>query len=108
MKHSYILVIILAVLVGGIAATYVAIAETHPDNVTCANQRLVAFGWTHKQKSLAELAAILRWQQTVEAERPGFGQWHQAYKRSLSCRIFKDSRHYQCQLSAKPCRYGET
>ncbi len=108
MKQSYILVIILAVLVGGIAATYAAIAEVHPDKVTCAEARVVAFGWTHRQKALAELAVILRWQQMVETEQPGFGQWHQAYKRTLSCRMFKDSKHFQCQLSAKPCRYGDT
>ena len=60
MKQSYILIIILTVLVGGIAATYAAVTEIHPEKVTCANQRVVTFGWTHKQRSLAELAAIIR------------------------------------------------
>ncbi len=108
MKHTYSLFIILTLLAGGIAATYTMVDEVHPKNVTCTDKRMVAFGWTHKYVAIAELAAIAKWQLTVGAKRPGFDQWHQAYKRVLSCQKFDDSKHYQCKVSARPCRYGET
>ncbi len=108
MNHTYSLVIILTVLTGGIVATYSTVDEIHPKNVTCSDRRVVAFGWTHKFVAMAELAAIAKWQQTVEAERPGFDKWHQAYNRVMSCRMFDDSKHNQCKVSARPCRYGVT
>lgn len=109
MNRSYILVIVLVIMVGGIAATYAAtVIEGQTADLTCAGERTVVFGWTHKQVAMAELAAIAKWQGRVEKKRPGFGNWHLADKRNLSCRLFPESSHYQCQISATPCRYDHS
>lgn len=108
MNRSFAVVIVLAGLVGGIAATYAAVADTPPENLTCAGERVVVFGWTSRQVSMAELAAIAKWQHIVKTKFPGFDQWHQAYKRSLNCRLFGGSNHYQCQVAATPCRFKDS
>ena len=105
MNRTFLLGSILTVLIGGIAATYAALADAPPDNLICAEERVVVYGWTSKRVAMAELAAIAKWQQTVKTKSPGFEQWHQAYKRNLSCRLFEESSHYQCQISATPCRF---
>jgi len=105
MKRTFILVIILAILVGGVAATLAAVDKTSPKYLACAEKRVVVYGWTSRQRSMAELAAIAKWQNKVKTERPGFDQWHQAYKRTMNCRLFEDSSHYQCEVSATPCYY---
>ena len=105
MSRSVLAVIILAGLVGGIAVTFASVGETYPDNLTCSKERIVAFGWTSKRVSMAELAAIAKWQDIVKPKFPGFDQWHQAYKHSMSCRKFEDSGHYQSEVSATPCHF---
>jgi len=105
MSRSVLVVIILAGLVGGIAVTFASVSEIYPDNLSCTKERVVAFGWTSKRVTMAELAAIAKWQEIVKPKFPGFEQWHQAYKRSMSCRRFLNSGHYQCEVSATPCHF---
>lgn len=62
MKRTYVLFTVLALLVGGVVATVAAVADIPPDNLNCSEKRVVVFGWTSKQQSMAELAAIAKWQ----------------------------------------------
>jgi len=105
MKSSYVLVTVLTGLVGGVAATFTAVVDSPPKHLTCSGTRVVAYGWTSKRQSLAELAAISKWQKQVKSELPGYDQWHQAYKRRMNCQLFEDSSHFQCEVSATPCHF---
>ena len=105
MNRTFVLFVIFAILVGGIAATVAAVADTPPDNLHCSEKRVVAFGWTSQRRAMAELAAIAKWQLRVKPMLPGFDQWHQAFNRKMSCQLFEDSHHYQCEVSATPCHY---
>ncbi len=103
MKQSYGICLFFAVMVGGIAATHALTTEPLPDGMTCQSERVAVFGWTDPRRAMAELAAITKWQQEAEKQRPGWGKWHLARKRSLSCREFKASAHFQCVISGTPC-----
>lgn len=102
-------------LFGGFFVILVAISITHaevigltsdvPSGVTCASERVAAYGYTDKRGPIAELAAIARWQEEAEKKQPGSSNWHLAKKRSMKCQTFKDSSHIQCVVSANPCRY---
>ena len=105
MRSSKTLILIFAVLCGAIIATHAAVQEKFPDGVTCTDHRIASYGYTHKQIALAEFAAISTWQREAEKKDPGFGQWHQAHRRSMKCRVYKNSAHFQCIVSARPCRY---
>ncbi len=76
MKRTYVLFTVLALLVGGVVATVAAVADIPPDNLNCSEERVVVFGWTSNRQSLAELAAIAKWQGKVKSKLPGFDQWH--------------------------------
>lgn len=72
--------------------------------LTCAQQKIVSFGYTHKQIAFAEMAAIIIWQNKAKRDTPGYGKWPLAQKRTMKCRLYKSSTHYQCLVSATPCR----
>ena len=104
MNSNTTLFLIFSVLIGAIAATSALTAVNYPQGVTCTGKRVASYGFTNKQIALAELAAIITWQNETEKKKPGFGAWHLANGRSMKCRLFKDSAHFQCQVSALPCR----
>ena len=108
MKRSHTLILIFTVLIVAIAATQTYTTTQYAQGVSCAEERIASFGFTHKQVSLAELAAIATWQREAEEKEPGFGNWHQASRRSMKCKLFKDSNHYQCVVSARPCKFDKT
>jgi hypothetical protein len=108
MNRTYVLFTVLALLVSGVVATVASVADTPPENLNCSEKRVVVFGWTSKQQSMAELAAIAKWQGRVKSKLPDFDQWHQAFNRKMSCQIIKESSHYQCEVSAIPCHYNKS
>ncbi len=108
MKRTYLLFTVLVLLVGGVVATVASVADTPPENLNCSEKRLVIYGWTSKRQSMAELAAIAKWQDRVRSKLPGFDQWHQAFNRKMTCQIIKESSHYQCEVSAIPCHYNKS
>jgi len=85
-------------------------SESHfvPAGLTCMSDKVVSFGFTHKRVALAEMAAIITWQQKSEKTNPGYGKWPLAQKRNMKCRLYKRSTHYQCLVSAWPCRVDKS
>ncbi len=108
MKRSYYLLLIFSALLGALAVADACTTETFPEGVTCAKNRIVSFGWTDKRVALAELAAIRKWQQEAQMKNPGFGSWHMSHKRTMKYRLYKESSHIQCQVSAHSCRLDKS
>ena len=108
MHRNHILFLIFTILIGAIAAAQAFTTLPVPDGVSCAGKRIASFGFTHKQLAMAELAAIITWQKETKEKVPGFSQWHLSFKRTMRCRKFKDSAHFQCTVSALPCRIDRT
>lgn len=109
MKHLLVLLILIVGMSGILVFTYATQAETEPvsgDRV-CLEQRAVEFGWTAEYVGLAEMAAIIRWQEAVAETDPGYANWHQAGNRYLVCLDINGSDHKQCEVSARPCRYED-
>ena len=107
MKRSYGLFAFFALMIGGIAATHALTTDSLPDGLTCQSERLTAYGWTDQRRTMAELAAISKWQTEAEKKVPGAGNWYLAQRRALNCRAYKNSAHFQCVVSAKPCKFDE-
>ncbi len=108
MKNSYILFSIFAVLFGTLVVAHSATAVHIPDGVSCTDKRMVSYGYARKQIALAELAAIAKWQKETEERDPGFSNWHQAHKRTMKCRPYKNTSYFQCVASATPCRFDKS
>ncbi len=108
MKSYYILFAMFAAPLGILFAAQAAVAPAKRADMTCADKKLVSYGYTHKQVALAELAAIITWQAEAERKKPGLNAWHLAEKRTMRCRQFKKSTHFQCVISAIPCRMNKT
>ena len=104
MKPGHLLFVIFAAPLGILLGTRVATAPAEPAGLICADKKLVAYGYTHPQVSFAEMAAIVTWQLEAKETAPGMSEWHLARKRTMKCRLFRKSNHYQCVLSATPCR----
>lgn len=105
MKKSLPLLCLLAFLVvSGWAAYYVSKPPQYA-GLACSRDRVATFGWTHRERALAEMAAIMRWQQKAEEVGLEFTEWHHAQRRSLYCRTYGNGRGiYQCRISGTPCR----
>jgi len=105
-------------LFGGFSAVLIVIGLTHAEaigitqsiapGVSCASERVAAYGYTDKREPIAELAAIARWQEEAQKKEPGSGSWALAHKRSMKCQLFKDSAHIQCVVSATPCHIDKS
>jgi hypothetical protein len=108
MNRNYTLFSIFAVVFGAIAATHTYTTVPIPDGLSCTSKRMASYGYTHKRISMAEFAAIVIWQRDTERRDPGFGNWHLAHKRKMKCKIFQNSAHYQCVVSAQPCRFDKS
>ncbi len=108
MKSPYILFSIFAVLFGTLAFVHSATTIRIPEGVSCTDKRMVSYGYTRKQIPLAELVAIVKWQKQTEERDPGFGNWHQAHKRTMKCKSNKTSSHFKCVVSATPCRFDKS
>jgi hypothetical protein len=73
--------------------------------LACDGERVHTFGWTSAEKSRAELAAILRWKQITRQQGAAYGEWHNARRRFLKCRVIGGpGGQYQCRIAALPCR----
>ena len=107
MKRTYGLLAFFALMIGGIAVTHALTSDSLPAGLKCQSDRLTAYGWTDQRRAMAELAAITKWQTEAEEMIPGAGKWHLAQRRALNCRAYKNSAHYQCVVSAKPCKFEE-
>ncbi|GBE43886.1 MAG TPA: hypothetical protein ENH05_07615 [Rhizobiales bacterium] len=108
MKPGYILFVMFAAPLGILFATQGAGAPPERADMTCVDKRVTSYGYTHPQVALAELAAIVTWQGDAEKKNPGLSNWHLARGRSMNCRQFKKSGHFQCVLSATPCRMNKS
>ena len=108
MKSPYILFSTFAVLAGTLAFVHSATTIQIPEGVSCTDKRMVSNGYSSKQIALAEFAAIVKWQKQTEERDPGFGKWHQAHKRTIKCKPFKNSSGFQCVVSATPCRVDKS
>lgn len=104
MKSSYILCLLFSAVLGAIYLTYQAVKPVEIAGLSCAANRIVAFGYTDKRVPVAELAAIAKWQQDTEKKKPGFGNWHLSRERAINCQLYKNSAHFQCTVSANPCK----
>ena len=82
MKSSYILFSIFVVLFGTLAVAHSATTTPIPEGVSCTDTRMISYGYARKRLPLAELVAIIKWQKMTEERDPGFGNWHQAHKRT--------------------------
>lgn len=107
MKTPLTIILMLGALIGALAFTYSMQAEPAPTNLVCAEKRVVEFGWTNDSQALAEMAAIMRWQETMAEKNPDLAEWHLAQDRALSCRQLPDSEQIQCSISGLPCRYAD-
>lgn len=108
MNRNYILFSLFAGLIGSLAAAHAFTIPKVADGVSCTKKHLASYGYTHKRIALAEFAAIRIWQMEAEERDPGFGQWHLSHKRSMNCRLFKESSHFQCTVSATPCKFDRS
>ena len=108
MKSSYILFSIFVVLFGTLAAAHSATTIRIPEGVSCTDKPMVSYGYSPKQIALAELAAIVKWQKQTEERDPGFGNWHQAHKRTMKCKSNKNRSYFKCVVSATPCRFDKS
>ncbi len=108
MNHTTILFSIFAILIGALAAADAVTTVHQPDGLSCTDKRMASYGYTHKRMIMAEFAAIVIWQRDAEKRDPGFGNWHLSRKRKMKCKVYKNSSHYQCVVSAQPCRFDRT
>jgi len=104
MRHSIILFVMFFVPLGAMASAYISASVTVPTGMSCVSNKVISFGYTSKRIALAEMAAIITWQNRVEKVNPGYGSWPLAQKRNMKCRLYRSSTHYQCEVSAWPCR----
>ena len=104
MRDHILLFVIFLVPLGAVVSAHISASYSIPDGLTCKSDKVVSFGFTHKRIALAEMAAIIIWQTRTEKKNPGYGKWPLARKRNMKCRLYKGSTHYQCQVSAWPCR----
>ncbi len=108
MKNSFILFSIFAVLFGTLVFVHSATTIHIPEGVSCTDKRMVSNGHSNKHLALAEFAAIVKWQKQTEVRDPGFGNWHQAHKRTIKCKPYRNSSHFRCAVSATPCRFDKS
>ncbi len=108
MKSSYILFSSFAVLFGTLAFVHSATTIRIPEGVSCTDKPMASYGDTRKQIALAEFVAIIKWQKQTEERDPGFGSWHQAHKRTIKCKPYRNSSQFRCAVSATPCRFDKS
>ncbi len=106
MSKSYIVLYTLgAVIFSGGAANYYVSGSAQIAGLTCSDDRISAYGWTHSDRARAELAAILSWKKESTKRGASFAEWHTARDRHLTCHtIGGPNGHYQCTISALPCK----
>lgn len=108
MRDRIILFGMFLVPLGAVVSAHISALYSVPVGLTCKSDKVVSFGFTHKQIAFAEMAAIITWQKRAEKNNPGYGSWPLAQKRNMKCRLYRRSAHYQCQVSAWPCRADKT
>ncbi len=75
--------------------------------LSCSEDRIATFGWTHATRAHAELAAILRWKKESAEQGAAYSEWHHARARHLTCRrIGGKNGQFQCRISGTPCKLG--
>lgn len=108
MNRNYFIFSLFEGLIGSFAAAHTLTTLNLAEGVSCTDKRLASYGYTHKRIALAEFAAIRTWQMEAEENDPGFGNWHLSHKRTMKCRLFRDSAHFQCVVSAAPCKFDRS
>lgn len=103
-RLRFILFPVFMLPLGIVFGSYSAESHVSRAGLTCVQEKIVSFGFTSPRITLAEMAAIITWQDQAKKVFPGYGKWALAQRRSMRCRKYKSSTHYQCQTSATPCR----
>lgn len=106
-RQHHILIALAVLIFAGWIAHYFNESEVSYAGLSCSDERVATFGWTNKDRSRAELAAILRWKSETKKLGLGapYGEWHNAQERFLRCRrVGGPKGQFQCKISATPCR----
>jgi len=103
-KHT-LLSILGAIIFAGWASYHFYTPKAYA-GLECADSRVVAYGWTNESRSLAELAAILKWKESAEIHGAGgYTKWIHARDRYISCHLIGGKEgQFQCKTAATPCR----
>lgn len=103
-RHRFVLFPLFMFPVGLMLSSHSAESFISRAGLTCAYTKLVSYGFTSPQLALAEMEAIIMWQNTAKMDHPGYDKWPLAQGRKMKCHLIKNSTHYQCLVSARPCR----
>ena len=108
MARWFLIFLYSALLIGAVSARQVDREPSRHSYVTCADERVLSFGTTHRAKPIAEFAAIVRWREESLERGPGYDNWGLARERHIACRKFGDGKFLQCAASAQPCKPKRT
>lgn len=105
MNKSHHVLTALGVLIFGGWAAHLLVAAAPDPAFECVSAPVSTNGWNHRDRPLAEMAAILRWKEAADSRLPGYAAWHNAQGRKMSCKLIgKSTLYFQCRASATPCR----
>jgi hypothetical protein len=102
---KWITITILFLMAGGAAlAAQFGGLEGHAYH-DCSAGRVAVFGYGNRSEPVAELAAIVRWEEEATAKYgKSFGEWALAQDRSLKCKRWRQTPYRQCKIAALPCK----
>jgi hypothetical protein len=109
MPKQHLTLLFLGLLIAAVAGAIAFVpTEAEYAGLACSDKRVITYGWTHPDRSRAELAAIVRWKETTQKRGAAFAEWHHAQNRHMKCRtIGGPNGQYQCTVSALPCELAK-
>lgn len=103
-KQRFVLIALGMLILSSFSAAYYVPAGTEFAGLACAKNRVIAYGWTHPDRTRAELAAILAWKRETKQGGAAGMEWHNARNRNIDCRVIGGPKgQFQCTISALPC-----
>ena len=106
-KSHHLLTVLGFLIFSGWATHYIAVPPSRP-GLACTNERIATSGWTHKDRVIAEMAAIRRWKAKAGPMGAAYSEWHHAQRRQMRClQVGGPGGHYRCRVSATPCRLAD-
>ncbi|GBF26581.1 hypothetical protein MnTg02_01622 [bacterium MnTg02] len=79
-------------------------AEAAEDKTKSCKDKITAVGRPNRIQSLSSMSAVIQWTQRANELGKQYGQWHNALRTDLSCKLMQRSGYYVCYASAKPCQ----
>lgn len=70
----------------------------------CRAEKVMAHGYGHNFKSMAEFKAITSWSEEAQLIGKDYASWHNARKRRVFCKTLPNKRYYRCLARAVPCK----